>query len=145
MATDETHRNAFIGKTGVPDDTAIAAALGSAKDVWDELIASHAAEHGVSISEWRSYSAKSGWALRLKRGKRTIVWLSPCAGGCFLVSLVLGGKAMQAARECGLSVKGLKALDAAERYPEGNGIRLIVKSARDLGTVKKLIPVKIAN
>ena len=74
--------NAFIGREETPTDADLAAALGTAKPLWDRLIAEMAERHGVALQEWRSYSAKFGWALRLKRGKRTILWMAPCEGCC---------------------------------------------------------------
>jgi hypothetical protein len=122
----------------------LAKALGPTRPLWDGLIAHLAAELGVTVQEWNSYSVKAGWSLRLKRGKRTIVWMSPCEG-CFRAMFILGGKAVLAARQCGLSARALRALDGAERYPEGTGLRLLIKSAKDIPTVKKLAVVKLEN
>ena len=98
----------------------------------------------MAIQEWKSYSVKAGWSLRLKRGKRTILWLGPCAG-CFRVMFILGDKAVLAARQSGLSTRALRALDQAERYPEGTGMRLLIKGPREIPTVKKLAVVKLEN
>jgi len=143
MATALTP-NAFIGSTVRPSDADLEKALGAAKPAWDSLIADLAAEHGVTIQEWKSYSSKAGWSLRLLRGKRTIVWLAPCAG-CFCVAFILGDKAVQAARQCGLPARIVKSLDEAEKYPEGTGLRLLIKGAKDLSAVQKLAVVKLEN
>jgi hypothetical protein len=39
----------------------------------------------------------------------------------------------------------LKALDEAPKYPEGTGLRLVIKGKKDIAAVKKLAAVKIAN
>jgi Protein of unknown function (DUF3788) len=136
--------NAFIGKTTEPSDGDIEKALGRAKPVWDGLIAELEAQYGVSTREWNSYSVKAGWSLRLKRGKRTIVWLGPCVG-CFRAAFILGDKALAAARQSGLSARVVKALDEAPKYPEGTGVRLEVRGPRDVPTVKKLVVAKLEN
>jgi hypothetical protein len=136
--------NAFIGRIGRPADADLAKALGPVKLVWDGLLAGLAAKHGVTVQEWTSYSLKAGWSLRLKRGKRTIVWLAPCEG-CFRVAFILGDKALLAARQCGLSARALRALNEAERYPEGTGVRLLIKGPKDIPTVEKLAVVKLEN
>jgi len=136
--------NAFIGKTDRPTDADLDKALGPAKPVWDGLIADLAAQHDVAIQEWKCYSPKAGWSLRLKRGKRTIVWLGPCEG-CFRVMFILGDKALLAARQSGLSARALRVLDQAERFPEGTGVRLLIKGPKDIPTVKKLAVVKLEN
>jgi hypothetical protein len=136
--------NAFIGMAGRPTEADLDKALGPAKPVWDGVVAHMASQHDVRVLEWTSYSLKAGWALRLKRGKRTIVWLAPC-DGCFQVLFILGDKALLAARQCGLSARALQALDQAPRYPEGTGVRLLIKGPRDIPTVKKLAVAKVEN
>jgi hypothetical protein len=71
--------NAFIDKPKQPTDAEIAAALGSAKATWDQLLGA------------------------------------------------------------------LSALNAAPKYPEGSGVRLLVKSSRDIGPLMKLAEIKLAN
>jgi hypothetical protein len=135
--------NAFIGKATMPTAEEVAAALGPAADVWKQLV-DWMAEQGVTVQEWNSYSAKSGWAMRLKVKKRNIVYLAPCSG-CFRVAFILGGRAMAAARVSHLSKSTLKLLDEAPKYPEGTGVRLIVKSQKDLAAIRKLALIKLAN
>ena len=66
--------NAFIGRTKPPTDEELSAELGVVRALWDELLADLA----LPVQEWNSYSPKAGWSLKLKQGKRTIVYLSPC-------------------------------------------------------------------
>lgn len=136
--------NAFIGKTKKPTDDELAAALGPAKSVWDRLVTDLEKDSGADVQEWSSYSPKAGWSLRLKRKKRTIVWLGPCRG-CFRVAFILGDKAMKAARKCGLPRRVLKILDEAPRYPEGTGVRFEVKAAKDIAVLKTLAAIKLEN
>ncbi|MGB2675828.1 MAG: DUF3788 domain-containing protein [Candidatus Acidiferrum sp.] len=136
--------NAFIGKAKKPTEEELAAALGPAKGVWDRFIAGLAEENGVDVQEWSSYSRKAGWSLRLKRKKRTIVWLAPCQG-CFRVAFILGDKAMKVARESELPPRVLKILEEAPKYPEGTGVRIAVKRARDIAVLRKLAAIKLAN
>lgn len=136
--------NAFIGKTKKPTDEELAAALGPAKALWDQLVADLAHENGVDVQEWSSYSPKAGWALRLKRKKRTIVWLSPCQGS-FRVMFILGDRAVKAARQSKLPQRVIKIIDEAPRYPEGTGIRMNMKGPKDIAVVKKLAVIKLEN
>jgi hypothetical protein len=135
--------NAFIGKTTQPTPKELSAALGSSVELWDQLV-DWLAEQGAATQEWNSYSPKAGWALRLKHKKRNIIYLAPCVG-CFRVALILGDKAVAAARQGDLSKSTLKLLDEAPRYPEGTGLRLIVKAAKDLAAIRKLALIKLAN
>jgi hypothetical protein len=138
------HPNAFINKPAPPTDAELTAALGPAKAAWDQLLSDLAQEFDVTVYEWKCHSPKWGWALRVKRKARTIVWLSP-SENCFTVLFILGDKAMQAARRSKLPKQIVEAIDAAPKYPEGTGVRLHVNNARAVGALKKLAAIKLAN
>lgn len=136
--------NAFIGKPAQPTPAEISAALGPTATVWTDLVDSFVRDLGVTNQEWKSSSPKWGWSLILSFKKRRIVYLTPCAA-CFRASFILGDRAVAAAREAGLSKPVLKLLDEAPHYPEGTGLRIMVKAARDLPAVRKLAQIKLAN
>jgi hypothetical protein len=136
--------NAFINRTEPPTDADVAAALGPAKAAWDRFLNDLAHELDADIHEWKCHSPKWGWSLRVKRKARTIVWLSP-SETCFNVLFILGDKAVKAARQGTLPERIVTALDAAPKYPEGTGIRLNVKSIREIAALKKLAAIKLAN
>jgi len=136
--------NAFVGKTKRPTEDELTSALGPAKAVWDRFLAELAEEDGVDGQEWSSYSPKAGWSLRLKKKKRTIVWLSPCEGS-FRVAFILGEKAMKAARGCAFPASVKKILEEAPKYAEGTGVRIDVTGAKDIVALKELAAIKLAN
>jgi hypothetical protein len=136
--------NAFIDKPEKPTDQELAGELGPAKARWDQLLADLEEEHNIVTQEWNSYSRKAGWSLRLKRGKRTILYLSPCRG-YFRASFALGDKAVQAARQSRLPEQVIKMINEAKRYAEGTGVRIDVNGAKDLALVKKLAALKLEN
>jgi len=135
--------NAFIGKTAQPTDRELTAALGAARATWDQLLADLERELGVNVHDWNSYSPKAGWSLRVKRKARTIVWLGPRTG-CFIAAFILGDKAMQAARASKLPQRIVKIMNEAPKYPEGTGVRITLKTPKDLAAVKTLAAIKIA-
>jgi hypothetical protein len=135
-------QNPFIGKTTRPSDSDLEKTLGRAKPLWDQLVAELASEHDVTTREWKSYSAKSGWALRLKRGKRTIVWLVPY-DRCFQVAFIFGEKALTAIRQSTVPARVLRMLDDAPKYPEGTGLRFQIKALKEMAVVKKLAAIKL--
>ena len=136
--------NAFINKPEQPTDRELANALGPAKAAWDRLLSELTRELGVDIHEWKSHSPKWGWSLRVKRKARTVVWFSP-SRSCFTALFILGGRAMQSARETRLPQRITNALTEAPKYPEGFGVRLTVKSSRDIAALVKLAAIKLAN
>ena len=132
--------NAFIGRTKPPTDEELSAKLGAARALWDELLT----ELALPIQEWNSYSPKAGWSLKVKLGKRTILYLSPCHNS-FRVAFVLGAKAVEVARQLKLPKAVMKIIDEAPRYPEGTGVRLEIQAREDLAAVRKLAEIKLAN
>jgi len=132
--------NTFIGKTTQPTAKELALELGPSSKLWEQLVAGITDECGITEQEW----PKAGWALRLKRKKRNIVYLSPCHGA-FRVSFVLGDKAMKIARGITFPAKICKIIADAPQYAEGSGVRLEIKTAADLDAVKQLAKVKVEN
>jgi hypothetical protein len=61
------------------------------------------------------------------------------------VAFILGDKAVLAAQEAKLPKRILKIINEAPKYPEGTGVRLEVKSSKDIATLKKLAAIKLAN
>ncbi len=138
------YTNAFIGKTKKPTESEVARALGVAKSVWDKLLSDLAEQYELTECEWNSYSPKYGWALRIKRKKRNIIYLSP-AEGYFRITMILGGKAMKAAYDGEFPVRVVKILKESKKYPEGNAIYIDVKATRDIPVITKLAGIKLAN
>ena len=136
--------NAFIGQREQPTETELTKALGPSRQVWQQLLSELAEQVGVMTTEWKCYSVKMGWAVRVMRGKRTVLWLSPFQG-CFGVTFIFGAKAMTALEKCKLPKRITRILSEAPKYPEGTGVLLQVKSAREISTLKKLAAIKVAS
>lgn len=136
--------NAFIGRETEPTDEAVSKVLGPAKALWDRLLAELSSEKTIDAEEWSSYSRKAGWSLKLKHGKRTIVYLAPCERG-FRASFALGEKAVKAALASKLPADVVKIVREAKCYAEGTAVRIEVKSAKDVDVIKKLATAKLAN
>ncbi len=135
--------NAFIGSKTPPSERQVTAALGPSAAAWKELIAWLGVQ-GIAGKEWKSVAPKYGWALCPALNKRNILYLGPCEA-CLRVSFVLGEKAVAAARDSDLPKAVLKEITEAKRYAEGTGIRLFVRTAKDLAPIKKLVAIKLAN
>jgi hypothetical protein len=138
-------KNAFIGKATPPEAAEITETLGVTAALWQKLIDWLSTEKGVSEVEWKGVNPnKYGWSARLKLKKRTIVYMGPC-NGCFRVALVLGDRAVAAAKGAKLPKSLLKSLEEAKRYAEGTGISLIVRRTSQLSAIHKLVEIKLAN
>jgi hypothetical protein len=138
-------QNAFIGKTAPPSPEELQAALGPTAAFWNDFVAWMASELGVTTQEWKGVLPdKFGWSLRLKVKARNIVYLSPYPG-FFMAGFVLSDRAVKTAKEARFSAPVARAIADAPHYPEGTGLRLAVKTARDLPPLRKLAAIKLAN
>lgn len=129
------------GRGEPPTDAQLRALLGASHGAWALLLERIAERIGPVSPVWGFTSAKAGWGLRVRRGERVIVYLSPRSGH-FLVSFALGEKAVAAARERNLPAAVLAAIEAAPRYAEGRGVRFEVRSVREVPALASLAEVK---
>lgn len=125
-----------------PDD--VRRVLGKAHAHWARLIERVAESIGPVEEVWKFASASTGWGLRLLRGQRVILYMTPQAGQ-FLVSFALGEKAVAAARETRLPAAVLAAIDEAPRYAEGRGVRLVVRDGKLLAALARVALAKHEN
>jgi hypothetical protein len=136
--------NAFVGKVTKPTTAEVGVALGSSASAWTQLVEEFATRYDVAIQEWKSYSPKYGWSLRLLQKKRTIIYLSPCQG-CFRVTFILGNRAVKFLQHGNPSKILTKLIADAPRYPEGAGVRLTVRGTREMAVIRKLAEAKLAH
>jgi uncharacterized protein YdhG (YjbR/CyaY superfamily) len=135
--------SAFDEESHPPEPGGLEAVLGQSADLWDQLV-THVAEAYPPITQlWHFAGAKYGWSLRLKRRDRIVLYMTPQPGS-FLLGVVLGETAAQAAHDSGLPEPVLALIDGAPRYGEGRGIRLAVSTGDDLAAARTLAALKMA-
>jgi len=142
--SEELTPNAFIGRTAPPADEDLTAALGSTRPLWNQALATLATRFELGEWEWMSYSPKAGWSVRIRKGKRNILYMSPCRN-TFRIAFILGGKAVQAAHESKTPARVLKLIENGTKYPEGLGIRWEIKSTKDLAPIEILTALKLGH
>ena len=133
----------FDDKEKPPKDKELAVALKDSFVHWNELKKLIALRFTSISFEWGYSSKTTGWGMRLKSKDRTILYVTPC-DGYFLASFALGEKAVKAAHEDDLPPAVLRIIDEAKKYAEGRGVRLEVRSGRDLRNIEKLAAIKMA-
>jgi hypothetical protein len=136
--------SAFNDRSRPPRENEVEKVLGDVFPLWRELESALATEFGPTSEEWGFSGASTGWGLRIRTPKRTIVYMTPREGH-FLASFAIGEKAAAAARESGLAATVLAAMDSARRYAEGRAVRLEVRRPCDVAAVVALARVKMAN
>lgn len=137
----EPSQNAFAGQTKRPTQEALKSALGGTYSIWEQLVSDLQQELQLEGKAWHSSSVKYGWALRLQKKKRNIVYLGPRAGS-FIAAFALSDKAVAVARKGELPGHVTKMLAEARRYAEGTAIRIEVRGPEDVKAVKILARIK---
>jgi hypothetical protein len=127
-----------------PTDADLDRVLGKARPLWQDLLARVARSFPQATTEWGFASKGTGWGLRLRQPKRTILYMTPCVG-YFLASFALGEKAARAALASGLPAPILDAIRSAKKYAEGRGVRIEVRRKADLPAIERIALLKMEN
>jgi hypothetical protein len=120
--------------------------LGKAAPFWTALHADLCSAFGPLDEKWRFSRQTNHWSLQLtqRSKKRTVLYLIALPG-LFQAAFALGEKACAAARASALPASVVDIIEQAPRYPEGRGVRLDVRSRKDVEHVKALAAIKMAN
>jgi len=136
--------NVFIDKLAKPNDQALVRALGKTYPLWAEIEKHIATTLGESIEEWKYYGMKSGWTVKTLYKKRNLFFFTACKG-YFRIAFVFGDRAVAEIVTSDLPKAMIEEITNAKKYAEGRGIRIDVKTRRDVESVKKLIAFKVMN
>ena len=114
----------------------------------DLLGRSHAAfqalAHGRAgtTCDWKRYTKKGPWVLKVSEGERTLFYLVPQSNQ-FEVTVVLGQRATAAALAGRVRPELHATIRSARPYAEGRPVRVLVTSKKDLAGVEELVAVKL--
>ena len=125
-----------------PSETDITTALGPSRGLWDELLHQVRRDFAPLTEEWVFSGRKHGWALRLKRRDRAVLYLKPLEHS-FRVSLALGPRAVDGARRSKVPAPILRLIDEAVQYPEGKAVRLEIRGPKDIQVALRLVAIKV--
>lgn len=134
--------SAFEDKSRSPQPEELKRVLGKSAQLWDDLVAEIESSFPNVTQQWNFAGQKFGWSLRLRQKERVILYMTPQPGS-FLAGLVLGDKALRAARESKLPAAIVKIIDSAPKYAEGTGIRIPVSSRATVAAVARLAECKM--
>lgn len=135
--------NTFIDKLAKPDDQALVRALGKTYPLWGEIEEYVATVHGESTEGWKYYGPKSGRTLKTLRKKRNLFFFTPYQG-YFRIAFVFGDRTVAEILKSDMPKAVIEEVKNAKKYAEG-GLRVEVKTRRDVESVKKLIAIKVMN
>jgi len=134
----------FDDKTKKPTGVDLAKALGSKYQLW-ETIQKHIQEnYCATVAEWKFYSQKYGWSMKLLLKKRNLFFFGP-RDGYFIIAFVFGDKTVSALEKSSLPKEIIDEVVNARKYVEGRGLRIEIKKKKDVENILKLIEIKVAN
>jgi hypothetical protein len=120
-----------------PGEQELATVLGPARALLDALTGAP----GRS-AEWRRYSKRSPWVLRVSQGGKPVIYLQPEAGA-LKATVMLGARAVEAALAGRVGPRLQGAIRGAKVYPEGRPVEVRVKRTSDVTGVEALVAVKL--
>jgi hypothetical protein len=136
--------SAFAERANSPTDDDLRAVLGPAYPSWGKVLAAVRERISPIAEVWAFTNTTTGWGLRLRHKERVILYMTPQQTQ-FLVSFVLGEKAVVTAEATRLPAAIRDAIAAAPRYAEGRGVRVVVKGARQIPGLAALAQIKWQN
>jgi hypothetical protein len=134
----------LFDKTTEPDERKVIELLADKALLWIKLKTFLIENVGPVREEWKFYSAKYGWTMKVLLGKRNLFFMKP-GQTTFLVGFVFGDKAVSEVEKSDLPENIKTELSEAKKYMEGRGLQVVVKTAYDLETVIKLVAIKVKN
>jgi len=91
--------------------------------------------------EWKYYGPKNGWSLKVFRKKRNMCFVGR-EPGALAMAFILGDRAYDHLRGLDMGPALREKVEGAKRYPEGHGIRLVLREESDLEDAQLLLDVK---
>ncbi|MBN2261906.1 MAG: DUF3788 domain-containing protein [Prolixibacteraceae bacterium] len=134
----------YTEKMVQPNEQMLIADLASTKNLLDRMALHIEKNYGAYKPEWKFYSQKSGWIMKMYSKKRNVLFLIPC-NDFFRVSFTFGEKAFEQILLGNFSETVKRTLLEAPKYAEGRSILLEVKNEDDLDTVLQLMKIKMTN
>ena len=134
----------FDDKSVRPDRETLLSALGKSGELWEKIRGNMEADYGELVEDWKHYGQKTGWLLKVLRKKRNLFFCIPL-DGAFQIAFTFGEKAVSAVQSSDLPEAIKAELRGARKYAEGRGIRIDVKSAKDVANIRKLTEIKVQN
>jgi hypothetical protein len=131
---------AFTDKLHQPTTEEIHAAIGSKRQLWENLT-NFIGDNYRLKSDFAFYGKNYGWALRFRKGGKALLSLYPSQDS-FTVQIIISQIQAEKALSLSLSKKVSKIIEDARPYPEGLWLFIKIESEQDLNDVKQLLKVK---
>jgi len=125
-----------------PDDSMLRNDLAESYEYYEEISQFINNNYGNLSLDWKFYSGKSGWILKLLTKSKNVLFVIPCEG-YFKVAFTFGEKATDFILNSDFSEFVKTELLNAKKHVEGRTIQLDISKEFDCDNVLKLIEVKL--
>lgn len=132
----------FVDKQSKPGEKELISILGDSAKLWLEFKHYLKQELGPLSEEWKFYSKKSGWQLKMLLKKRNLFFFTP-AENMFRITFIFGDRAVAGVEQSSLPSVLIQELLNARKYMEGRGLSIAVKSKTELEQIKTLVSIKV--
>ena len=132
----------FIDKSSHPSEDQMKEALGPTYHYLGDIINFLTEKLGKVQPDWKFYSPKYGWTMKILHKKRNLCFISP-RENYFRLSFVFGDKAVAEIEKSTIPKEVIERLVNARKYMEGRGILFEIHDNSEIGTLKKLFEFKI--
>lgn len=112
--------------------------------VFEQLIEFISETYGELTPQWKFYSPKYGWTLKMLLKKRNLFFITP-EKEKFFIGFVFGDKALEVINQSQISESIKNDLNNVRKYAEGRGVRLEIYDQSLLKDLKLLTDIKINN
>ena len=132
---------AYTDKNHSPNTEEIQAGLGSQWQTW-QAFNQFVANTYRCKSELKFYGKNYGWAMRYRKNGRALLSLYP-GRDCFTVQIILSEAEIAQARQTNLGQAAIRAIEAANPYPEGRWLFITIQSNQHLQDVQNMLAIKV--
>ena len=133
----------YEDKSITPNNKMLETDLANANKYYEAICNFIKKEYGDLKPEWKFYSKKSGWILKLLLKKRNVLFIIPLEG-YFKTAFTFGQKATEMVLNSELPQNIKNDLQFAKKYAEGRTFQIDVKNNNDLENILKLISIKLS-
>ena len=126
-----------------PTEEIVAENLGKKFALWQTFFEEIHANQPDLATEWRYYNDGKSWLMKITRKKKTVVWLTVCAG-MFRITAYVTEKARAAVTASALSDACKEQFLTGKRFGKLAAITVTFKKKADLKDARALIALKLA-
>ncbi len=131
----------FVSKEQEPIDEMVKQALHLNFALWQDVIGYLKEQYGTIESEWKFYSKKSGWCLKIASEKRNLLFLLPC-DNYFIATVNMGESVREKVLSADIGKKSKELIKDAKVYMEGISVPFSVHNEIDLNEVKSILYIR---